>query len=534
MRNAALLAILGAMLFVGGCSSNSPPANSTPTASPGKSTSTPGGETPSVPPDPVPIPRATEQLQQAEAALASGKAEAARQMLEEVRQLEDLSDEEQQQIAKLEAALAAMNDKETEAERDAQLQRVAGLISGGQLDDATLALDAVAARKPTDEQAAQIQSQRKQIDRIRGAQRKLGTFMKLLSSTKKSDVRAAQTELLAEPEAAVPLLLAAIREPGDKQRTINVLETLRQLRKPAATMPAIVGILERAEQREVWPEAVETLGRMGDDGAGPLLLKLLTTSQDAEQRAAALSALSRVPDPPAETVLTLLPRIHAEGADLPSALLCAAQAMRRYDQTDLVGLRGFGSAVTGEQAQQLSTLAARLETLRAAPDAKTAAAARNLSVLLGHLTPEPLPNLQVLNVSGESVEGLSKAVLDGKWNTTDLTTMWYHPVPLESVIVLDLGEERTVTGVVIWNFNQAGGVTRGWKRAEVYVSPTPTTLTPVTEGFVPMAPGAVDPADYGTLIPVPCATGRYVKLKAKELWSVNAYTGLSEIQVLGY
>ena len=56
----------------------------------------------------------------------------------------------------------------------------------------------------------------------------------------------------------------------------------------------------------------------------------------------------------------------------------------------------------------------------------------------------------------------------------------------------------------------------------------------VTSGIVPMAPGVNEPADYGVLITVPCVTGRYLKLKAADIWNRNAYTGLSEIQVLGF
>jgi hypothetical protein len=358
--------------------------------------------------------------------------------------------------------------------------------------------------------------------------------MKLLASKNRADFRAAQNALLEEPEAAIPLLLAALRETGDRQRTVNVLETLRQLRKPAVTLPAIVGVLQRPEQRDCWPETVDTLSRISEEGAGPMLLALFAASQDAEQRAAALTALSRVPDPPENTFLTLLPGLTQDGPELNSLLLCAAQAARRHGQTDLTAMHGFGANVTEEQMRQLSSLPARLEVLRNVADAETARAARVLSLALGEVTPEPLPGVQVLNVSNEYPEGPGRAAVDGVWNSTDLKTMWYHPVPGESQIVLDLGEERTVTGVVIWNFNQSGGQFRGWKRAEVYVSPTPTALTPIADGIVPMAPGVNEPADYGTFIGVPCVTGRFVKLKAKELWNVNSYTGLAEVQVLGF
>ena len=86
----------------------------------------------------------------------------------------------------------------------------------------------------------------------------------------------------------------------------------------------------------------------------------------------------------------------------------------------------------------------------------------------------------------------------------------------------------------IWNFNQQGGAYRGWKEAEVYVSETPTALRPVTTGIVLQAPGAADTPDYSTVIPVPAVRGRYVTLKARSLWNPNTYTGLSEVQVIGF
>jgi hypothetical protein len=414
------------------------------------------------------------------------------------------------------------------------MARLPDLVANGQLDEATEAVETVAARQPTDEQRDQLSKFRQEIERIRGAQRKLGAWMKLIGSESRSEFRAAQKKLLEEPEAAVPLLIDALKESDDKQRTTNLLETLRQLKRPRVTLPAMVSLLSRPEKQESWPDVIETLGRISDEGAGALLLKLLTEATDPAQRTAVLSALANVPDPPMETLLTLLQRLLLDDAELPTALLCVASAVRLHHQTDLVALRGIDGSLSPEQAQQLAALPARLEALRASTEPETARAAKVLSVSLGLISPEPLSGVQVLNVSGEYPEGPGKAVLDGVWKSTDLATMWYHPVNLESQIVLDLGEEKTVTGVILWNFNQPGATYRGWKRAEVFVSPTPTALTPVTSGIVPMAPGVAEPADYSVLIPVPCATGRYVKLKASELWNPNAYTGLAEIQVLGF
>ncbi len=124
--------------------------------------------------------------------------------------------------------------------------------------------------------------------------------------------------------------------------------------------------------------------------------------------------------------------------------------------------------------------------------------------------------------------------MDGVWNSTDPATMWRHPAARRSTITLDLGETKTVAGVRLWNFNEPGGTHRGWKEVEVFVSDSPTALTPAASGIVPKAPGAADTPDYGTVIPTPFVRGRYVRLFAKSLWNPDNDTGLSEIQVLGF
>jgi hypothetical protein len=89
-------------------------------------------------------------------------------------------------------------------------------------------------------------------------------------------------------------------------------------------------------------------------------------------------------------------------------------------------------------------------------------------------------------------------------------------------------------GVRIWNFNEASGGRRGWKEVDIIVSDSPTEMDPVANGDVPMAPGAAETPDYSTLVPVPFARGRYVRLQAKQLWASDSHTGLSEVQVLGF
>ena len=86
----------------------------------------------------------------------------------------------------------------------------------------------------------------------------------------------------------------------------------------------------------------------------------------------------------------------------------------------------------------------------------------------------------------------------------------------------------------MWNFNQPGGVHRGWKDVDVYVSNIKSELTPSSSGIIPPAPGVADPQDYSTVIPVGFVRGRYVKLKSQSVWRRDSHMGLSEIQGLGF
>lgn len=75
---------------------------------------------------------------------------------------------------------------------------------------------------------------------------------------------------------------------------------------------------------------------------------------------------------------------------------------------------------------------------------------------------------------------------------------------------------------------------RGWKDVHIYVGDSPARMRLVAKGIVPQAPGAENPPDYSALVPIPLAQGRYVRLVGKTTWTLNAHTGLAEVQVLGF
>lgn len=361
--------------------------------------------------------------------------------------------------------------------------------------------------------------------------------MKMLASTQRSEVRAAQNQLRRDPDTAIPLLLEAVRS-TDKPRLVkNTLEMLRRLRRPELAVPAMVGVLSRVEQEASWPDAVRELSQVRESGAGPLLLPLLGTAKSSAQKAAVLTSLAAVPDPPAETLLVLLSTLHADGPELESALRAAFTAMSRHGQDDLVALRGLPSEVDATTVELLAKLPGRLSEVASRKDKEQAASARaakKLAVLIGTIEPAPLEGIKVASSVGVYEKSSHSAVLDGKWDAEDPMTGWQHPLGKPGTIILDLGSEKTVTAVRVWNYNGVGQRDRGWKDVDVFVANSRTDLTPEISGTIPRAPGASDQPDFSILLPVDQVTGRYVILKAKSLWAPSSFAGLAEIQVIGY
>ena len=172
--------------------------------------------------------------------------------------------------------------------------------------------------------------------------------------------------------------------------------------------------------------------------------------------------------------------------------------------------------------------------LGSGPEHAAAAAARRLAVLIGVFEPAVLQGGKVAAAVGQLEDSSASAVIDGKWDAEDLKTGWRHSLAKPGTIILDLGSEKTVAAVRVWNYNGGGQRDRGWKEVEVFVSNSRTDLTPEASGVIPRAPGANDTPDFSIQLPVDQVRGRYVILKAKSLWAPSNFAGLSEVQVIGY
>ncbi|MCH8831000.1 MAG: DUF4457 domain-containing protein, partial [Planctomycetes bacterium] len=309
--------------------------------------------------------------------------------------------------------------------------------------------------------------------------------------------------------------------------------------RPATTLPAIVAVLKRIELRANWPDAIRVLEKIRAPGAGKALLELATSTNDVQQRIAALTALARVIDPPSETLIRLLPLVLSDGPFLASALVAAGHAVSVHHQHDFVARRGLEWKLSAAVQQQLEKLPARLNALIAAADksgkqAEVKHAARVLAMRTQLLNPQPLKGIQIVSFSAESEQSPAKSVVDGIWNSIEARTQWKYPLGPRDSIILDLGSERTVTGVRIWNLNEPSGTLRGWKEVEVFTGKETSSLVKSSAGVLVPAPGAAETPDYSSTIPLPFVRCRYIRIRAVSLWSRNSHTGLSEIQVLGF
>lgn len=463
----------------------------------------------------------------AEKQIESLDAAAAKLNPDQVKQLSDLKEqfEEQRQ---------AHDDKL----REGFLTQAKKSIEDGKLDDAATVLETLLAAAPTTEQGDQARELQQKIESHRTIRRRLRVGMDLLASKERGRAKEAQEILWEQQEVAFPLLLEALQS-EDTNLVTNCLELLRKFNQPSRTLPAMIAILGREKQSAVWPSAIKELQKVQQPGGGAPLLQLALAAPSPDRAAPLLNALAGIVDPPPETLTSLLPLIYQDGPALSAALAAAYRAVIVNRQYDVLTRRGLDAELTPQQDEQLSGLADRLQAIIAAgakkPELSDAAwAAERLAITMRLTAPKAFSGVKVLRATAESPEGPAVAVLDKVWNSVDLKTMWRHPSKRLTTVVLDLGAERTVTGIRVWNCNEPSGTHRGWKDVEIYVSSDSAPTVPAAVGVVPPAPGVADTPDYGAVLQVPFAKGRFVKLQLLSVWKEDGIAGLSEIEVLGY
>ena len=543
--------VLGLLSVLSGCGSEDSASDVDPESGPvvanadNSAGQTGSSETPSPPPRPwiEPLESAVEHLDHARFDEADQQLQAAEALLAESEDGDEKTtgtsqlDSLKKQLTSAREAEVERLAEEKSRKRAERLAEAKELQESGKLDEATAALDSVLSMAPTTGQRETVRELKDAIETHRAARRRLGSWMKMLASKQRSEVRAAQNQLRRDPDTAIPLLLEAVRSQDRPLLVRNTLEMLRRLRRPDVAVPAMIGVLSRADQQKSWPDAVREISQLKVPGAGPLLLPLLLKANSAAQKTAVLAALAEIPDPPADTLTALLTLLHADGAELAPALRAAFTAMSRHGQDDLVALRGLPAGIDDATADLLAKLPERLTQVAARKGdehAAAAAAARMLAVLIGASEPAVLQGVKVASSVGQLEDSSAAAVVDGKWDAEDLKTGWRHSLEKPGTIILDLGSEKTVAAVRVWNYNGGGQRDRGWKEVDVFVSNSRTDLTPEASGVIPRAPGANDTPDFSIQLPVDQVRGRYVILKAKSLWAPSNFAGLSEVQVIGY
>jgi len=489
-------------------------------------------------PAPVPPPSPHEpKLQVAQAKLAAGnlaESEAALAGLVEVSR--ELTPAEAQRLLALQQDLGKLR-KKIQDEADArELSEIRSALAQDRWAESLPLLEKIMDRDLSPKNNEQAEKLRGEAFRSQVRHEELVAAVAELGADSDPARRAARQRLWQDPDRAAPLLRAALTQ--DRPQTVGpALLFLRDLPGPEPLLPPVLAILARPEQSACWPEVMGLLPSIRERGAGPELLRLALETQHADQRHMALQALSRVPDPPRETLTKLLPLLENPGPDLVPALEAATRAILVHHLEDWEGLKGFPEVDDRTQAQVRALVQRVPGWISAAAteekQAPLAAAARRLAILWRLQPAQPLAGVQLLAASGQIGYRLAQAVLDGVWNSDQGNSMWLHADNAQSWLVLDLGRECTVSGVRIWNYNSANEPHRGWQDAVCWVGSDPGSWNSPVEFTIPKAPARATPADYGVTINLPLLRGRYLKLQSRRLWDGGGHGGLTEVSVLG-
>lgn len=500
-------------------------------------------------PEKPPRPDYLAMLTEAESKIAAQEFESAKETMTNVRAVEDLTADEQAKLAAVDSSYKEAYDAWVAQQRSESLEQAVTLMEEGDLEEASRKLDFVLASLPTSEQKTEADTLKRKIEEIRRVRRQLGVAMRQLASEDREQFRAARSRLIQDSEVALPMLLQSLKS-DDPVLVTNALEVLRRFHQPDRTTPATINLLADPDRPQLWPIAIAEISALEHPGAGEPLLELAKATQEPKQRGAIIQALSVAPDPPRETLVSLLPLLYDDGPDLAPALKAVYRALQLHEQTDLMARRGVEEELSPEQREQFAKLSERFAQLAALSSAdalpedataeqkaerEAARAAMAVGIATRQLEAKPIEGIKIVRVSGEREDSAPDTVLDGEWNSIDPAHMWLHTFTgTRTAIVFDLGASRTVSGIRIWNYNLTSYTARGWKEFDIFVDEDEALLSPDAKGLIPPAPGVADMPDYSVTVPVPFLRGRYIKLEPRSVWGTEALGGITEIQILGY
>lgn len=464
--------------------------------------------------------------------LAEEKLDQAAQSLAALAASTELTSEQKETLAELEQALKIEDDRKNPMIKE-RIDRARTQMDSRQFD-AALKLVAelkdqelsVMQQAELDELAEQLQQRHDQYQRLNQAAQQLVSQDETTRTT-------AKQQLWSHAKATAPVLLDALSE-NNPQLVAAAIDMLYRMRSPQLAA-RLVEVLSRPDQARCWPTVVEAFQKYPLPEAAEGLLQLATSSDSAPQRQAALKALAAVPQLPEETFLKLLPLLYAEDPS-PSAFLAAGQAAWQHKHHDFMTLRTFSPDLSAQQKERLRRLPEHIDKLTRSQNKPLAQAAGRLAAAALLKTPPALQGVQVMAVSGEQDKYPATGLLDGKWRDTEGPTQWVHQSSGPAWVVLDLGEERTVAGLKIWNFfGKEYETRRGFKDIEIMVTNDPAANETPIKAIVPRAPQEKDePGDFGWVIRLPFLRGRYVILRGLSTHDGRQQGGLSELQVLGF
>ena len=207
-----------------------------------------------------------EQLAEVESQLKAEKIAESQHSLEQLRAIAPATSppdaSRDKTIADLESRLNELITTHGEREREEKLAEAGKLMDLGKMAAATEALEFVLSNSPTTKQQESAAKIAREIERRRNVMSSLKTWIEMLGSGDRKDVRAAKAELSRESASALPLLVDAIQQSSKPAVVVNALETLRSLGKPQLAVPVFMDVLRQTDRQKYWNDVVRELGRM--------------------------------------------------------------------------------------------------------------------------------------------------------------------------------------------------------------------------------------------------------------------------------
>lgn len=496
------------------------------------------------PPAPAAAPdeAVVQEIKGAVEALDSGRLDDAQARLDALRPLRrTLPPAVRTYLEGVDKELAALRADHTQAAALVEIESLQSLVAAGSLEE-------VRRRLPAVESAPASTGVKSRLAKLKQALRNESERQERLRQELEAWLRspgpapAAESSFWGAPRATAAALAQSLSTPavpaaaGASPRDLRRgLDLLLRLQASSGSSEAIWRAALAPELSGAWlgpPSLLETHAEVV--GLGPLLLERATHSPESKAEDAravlCLELLQRTADPPADAFPRLLALAFVDSPRLGPALSAAARGAWRHGQRDLVGRRGLESLSSEDQAR-LEKLPTRLKGLVDGDDPAVRRGARELSTALGLRPPKKLEKVTVSAASGNNPDQPPAALLDGVWNSVKPENSWRPYTRGAAWIVLDLGASRTLSHVKLWNYNTADGAPYGWREGSAVVSDDPGGSAGAVAFDLPKAPGKTDPLDFGKMIELPFARGRYLRLECRTSHLGEPRGGLTEAEL---